>query len=142
MLTIGKVARQMEVSTDTLRYYEREGLIHPSAKTESGYRLYDQDSLLRLRFIKQAQQCGFTLADIAALLLLRGSQSACCSDVRTLALEKKLQLEAKIKMMKNMSQALDHLIGECTDGRRPVDDCPILTALEVANAGERSKASR
>ena len=133
MFTIGKVAALADVSTDALRYYEQEGLIHPASKSEGGYRLYGDDALRRIRFIKQAQQCGFTLAEIRELLVLRGRDSACCSDVRKLAMEKKLQLEAKIKAMKMMSKALDHMIAECADEGRPVDDCPILAALDQVN---------
>jgi len=99
-LTIGKIATLANVSTDTLRYYERERLIEPTAKSKGGYRLYERDALRRIRFIKQAQQCGFTLTEIRALLTLRSSDAARCRDVRRLALEKKLHLEAKIEAMK------------------------------------------
>jgi MerR family Zn(II)-responsive transcriptional regulator of zntA len=129
-LTIGKVASLINVSTDTLRYYEREGLIDPASKSRGGYRLYDRDAVRRVRFIKQAQHCGFTLTEIRALLTLRASDAACCSDVRRLALEKKLQLEAKIKAMRAMSKVLDDLIVACSDGSHPLDDCPTLAALE------------
>lgn len=118
------------MTADAVRYYEHEGLIQPSAKTGSGYRLYDTEAIRRLQFIRHAQQCGFTLAEIRELLTLRSSSSACCSDVRRLALEKKLQLQAKIKAMSVMSKALDQLIATCTDDNGSVDDCPILTALE------------
>lgn len=130
MMTIGKVALQAGMTTDAVRYYEQEGLIQPTAKSGSGYRLYNVDAVRRLGFIRHAQQCGFTLAEIRELLTLRGSSSACCSDVRKFALEKKLQLEAKIKAMKVMSKALDQLIATCTDDDNRVDDCPILTALD------------
>ena len=138
-LTIGKIASLAEVSTDTLRYYERERLIKPAAKSSGGYRLYEPDALQRIRFIKQAQQCGFTLTEIRGLLALRGNNAACCRDVRRVALEKKLQLEAKIKAMKVMSQALTDLISECRADNRPLDDCPILASLERANGINRKR---
>lgn len=138
-LTIGKIAKLAEVSADTLRYYERERLIAPSAKSAGGYRLYEHDALRRIRFIKQAQQCGFNLSEIRSLLALRGSSSACCRDVRHVAVEKKLQLEAKIKAMRVMSNALTHLIKECSAEISPVDDCPILAALERANGVKRRR---
>lgn len=81
-LTIGKIASLANVTTDMLRYYEREGLVNPAAKSDGGYRLYDRDAVRRLRFIKQAQQCGFTLTEIRTLLILRASEAACCNDVR------------------------------------------------------------
>ena len=130
MLTIGKLAALAETSTDTLRYYEREGLIAPADRTQSGYRLYDRDSARRVHFIKQAQHCGFTLTEIRDLLVLRNRDAACCGDVRTRAIEKKLQLEHKIKAMKSMSKALDHLIADCTDATQPIGECTILAALE------------
>ena len=129
-LTIGKIASAVKVSTDTLRYYEREGLIGPAAKSRGGYRLYDRDAVRRVRFIKQAQHCGFTLTEIRALLDMRARDAACCRDIRRVAVEKKLQLEAKIKAMRTMSKALDHLIATCSNDSGTLDDCPILAAFE------------
>jgi DNA-binding transcriptional MerR regulator len=130
VFTIGKLARIADVSSDTLRYYEREGLIEPAGKSLAGYRLYDQDSARRLRFIKQAQHCGFTLAEIRELLVLRRRDAACCGDVRKRAIEKKRQLESKIRSMRAMSKALDRLIADCVDETQPVDECAILAAFE------------
>ncbi|ERJ39818.1 MULTISPECIES: heavy metal-responsive transcriptional regulator [Burkholderiaceae] len=139
MLTIGKLARAGDLSPDALRYYEREGLIAPATKTDSGYRLYGDDAVRRVRFIQHAQACGFTLAEIRELLHLRQSERACCDDVRGRAVEKKLQLAAKIRAMQAMSSALDVLIAECAGGALPVDDCPILAALEsVCDKAERT----
>lgn len=140
MLTIGKLAKAGDISPDALRYYEREGLLIPANKTESGYRLYGEDAVRRVRFIQHAQACGFTLAEIRELLHLRQSSHACCDDVRNRAVEKKLQLTAKIRTMQAMSAALDRLIAECADGAQPVDDCPILAALEQVD-GDRGITS-
>ncbi|MBF6989436.1 heavy metal-responsive transcriptional regulator [Cupriavidus sp. IK-TO18] len=130
MLTIGKLAQAGDISPDALRYYEREGLLAPASRTERGYRLYGEDAVRRIRFIQHAQACGFVLAEIRELLHLRQADSACCADVRQRAIEKKLQLAAKIRAMQAMSAALDRLIADCPDGTRSVDDCPILAALE------------
>jgi len=135
MLTIGKLAQVGDISPDALRYYEREGLLAPSTKTDSGYRLYDENALRRVRFIQHAQGCGFTLTEIRELLHLRQSEQACCNDVRGRAIEKKLQLAAKIRTMQVMSAALDRLIEDCVGGRLPLDDCPILAALEQVDEG-------
>jgi MerR family Zn(II)-responsive transcriptional regulator of zntA len=129
-LTIGQIAGLTDVSPDTLRYYEREGLICPTAKNNVGYRIYDEHSVRRVHFIKKAQRCGFTLTEIRQLLALRASDTARCRDVRRVAVEKKLKLEAKIKALSDMSKALDGLIAECTNENRSLDDCPILAALE------------
>ena len=132
MLTIGKLAALANVSADSLRFYEREGLIAPTSKSDAGYRLYAEQAIQRLCFIAQAKQCGFTLAEINELLAVQSAHSACCNDVRRKVVEKKLQLEGRIKAMKAMSKALDVLIADCSAGEIPVADCPILSALERA----------
>src|SRR5262245_17294846 len=138
MLTIGKLAHSAGVSSDTLRYYEREGLIEPAGKSPAGYRLYDKDSARRLRFIRQAQQCGFTLAEIRTLLILRGRDAARCGDVRKRAIEKKQQLEGKIRSMRAMCKALDRLIAGCVDETRPVEGCAIVAAFEQPETPART----
>lgn len=130
MYTIGQLAASAQMSSDALRYYEREGLLTPADRSASSYRLYDADSLKRLRFIRHAQACGFTLTEIRELVAVRGREAACCGDVRTRAIEKKLQLEGKIRAMKIMSQALNRLIEDCSDASRPAAECPILEAFE------------
>lgn len=130
MFTIGRTARMAGVSADTLRYYETEGLLAPTSKTTAGYRLYDNDAVRRIRFVKHAQACGFTLSDIKELLTLKSKDSACCEDVRSLVVEKKLRIEHKLKTLQAMSRALDSLIHSCDGGRSPTDDCPILGALD------------
>lgn len=130
MHTIGKLAAQAGVSPDTLHYYEKERLIRPAARTAAGYRLYDAETLRRLRFIKRAQQCGFTLSDIKALLDLQHADNACREDVRNLAIEKRLYIEHKLKTLQTMSCALDALIQRCAGGEADTGDCPILSALE------------
>jgi len=129
-LTIGKIASVVNVSTDTLRYWEREGLIGPISKSRGGYRLYNRDEVLRVRFIRQAQDCGFTLTEIKKLLALRASDAPSCRDVYSIALEKRSHLEARIKAMRAMSKTLGRLIAGCNNGTRPLHDCPILAALE------------
>lgn len=138
MLTIGKVAAQTDLSTNALRFYEREGLISPVSKTPSGYRLYGENAVARVRFIKHAQHCGFTLKEICELLTLQSSDSACCNDVRRLAIEKKLRLEATIRSMKAMSGALDILIADCSEQGRAVAECPILGAMEQVSQRKKS----
>jgi MerR family Zn(II)-responsive transcriptional regulator of zntA len=137
MHTIGKLALAAGVSSDTIRHYEKEGLLAAARKTGAGYRLYDEQALRRLRFIRQAQQCGFSLAEIRELLTLKNSDAACCKDVRSVAIGKKLQLEHKIKALQVMSQALTELIAICNDEAKPLDECPILAALESSMAKQR-----
>ena len=141
MFTIGKLASLSGVSNDALRYYEREGLVQPAGKSPAGFRLYDEDSSRRIRFIKRAQDCGFTLAEIRELLVLRARDAACCGDVRTRAIEKKLQIENKIRAMKAMSKALDQLIAECANETQPVQACTIIAALERATLSRPRRQS-
>ena len=131
MFTIGKVAERAQVSADSIRFYEREGLIHPAQKTASGYRLYTEEAIRRLGFIKHAQQCGFSLAEIRELLELRSDDQSCCDDVYRLAIEKKLQLETKVKALNAMSRALSGLIEICSRDEKSLEECPILGALEA-----------
>lgn len=132
-LTVGKLAALAYVSANAVRYYEREGLMQVPLKTESGYRLYGQEAVKRLRFIKHAQHCGFTLSEIQGLLQLREEASSCCNDVRSKVIEKKLELEARIKAMTAMSRGLDQLISECSNDTRPAEDCSILASLSGAS---------
>ena len=134
MHTIGKLAREAHVTIDTVRHYEKAGLLAPTAKTGAGYRLYDVDALRRLRFIRQAQHSGFSLAEIGELLALKNSDAACCKDVKNVAITKKLHLEHKIRALQVMSQALTELIAICNDDARPLENCPILAVLENSMA--------
>ena len=142
MLTIGKVAERAQVTADSIRFYEREGLIRPAGKSESGYRLYTEEAIRRIEFIKQAQECGFSLADIRELLELRSTDSACCDDIYRVSVQKKLQLEHKIKALTAMSQALTRLIDMCSHDRKSLDECPILGALEAGVAKQGGKAPK
>ncbi len=142
LLTIGQVADRAEVGVDTIRYYEKERLLVPVRKSPAGYRLYGRDAMRRLVFIRHAQQCGFSLAEIRELLELKTHDDACCTDVRSVVIQKKLQVEAKVKALTALSQALSSLIEICKDGAKPLDECPILDALEssVTNDGRRERS--
>ncbi len=127
---IGKLAKIVGVSTDTIRFYESEGILPPTRRTGAGYRLYDEDATKRLKFIKHAQGCGLTLTEIKQLLDIKMDARSCCGDVRSFAEQKKLQLDQKIVAMQAMSKTLTELIKICTLDERPTDSCPILSALE------------
>ena len=132
LLTVGKVARLATVSADTVRFYEKEGLLAPARKSPAGYRLYGSDTVRRLNFIKHAQDCGFSLAEVRELLTLRAAEDACCTDVKSVAVHKKLLIENKIRTLQAMSQALSELIARCDGGQLPLDACPILAALDTS----------
>lgn len=130
-LTIGRIADLADISANAVRFYEREGLMVVPAKSPSGYRLYGPDAVERLRFIKHAQRCGFTLGEIQDLLRLRGEASSCCDDVRSKVIEKKLQLELRIKELRAMSKQLDSLLADCGDIAASAQDCTILATLSA-----------
>lgn len=133
-MTIGQAAVSTGVSKDTLRYYEREGLLPPALKGANGYRYYQEEALRRVRFIKHAQQVGFTLEEVRSLMQLRASPCACCQDVRSVALAKRTELDDKIRIMRAMSAALTELIEICLEDDQTLDACPILGALEKSLA--------
>ncbi len=127
-ITIGAFAKAVGVRTDTIRYYERDGLLPPPARTAAGYRLYDDSDLERVRFIRKAQGLGFTLSEIAALLALRASDTARAADVLDVTERKIAESIARISELSRISAALKQLAELCPV-EAPVTDCPILAHL-------------
>lgn len=125
----GKLAQAASVNVETLRYYERRGLLPEPPRRPSGYRRYPPESVARLRFIKGAQELGFTLEEIKDLLTLRVNETATKRDVRTRAQHKVKQIEEKIRALQSIQDALNDLIDQCS-GEGPTCDCPILEAME------------
>ena len=128
-LTIGQVARRAEVGVETVRFYERQGLLVEPPRKESGYRQYTEDVVARLRFIRRAKELGFTLKEIAELLALRLDPDTSCAEVKGRAKAKIDDIDAKIRDLQRMRQALDKLVASCK-GRGPISACPILDALD------------
>ncbi len=126
-LTIGRIAAQADVGIDTIRFYERRGLLPEPERTASGYRLYTADIVRRLDFIRRAKDLGFTLEEIIALLGLqdtRGSKAA----VKELTRRKLEQIENKMQDLARMSDVLRALEHDCA-GTGDVRTCPIIEAL-------------
>ncbi|GAB4142645.1 MAG: hypothetical protein Fur0037_09920 [Planctomycetota bacterium] len=132
-LTRGELARRCEVNFETVRYYEKQGLVPEPARSPSNYRLYGEDAVRRIRFIKRAQALGFTLGEIKDLLSLRARPRARCADVLARAEAKIRDIDGKVRALKAMRKALVDLISECR-GASPISECPILGALEAAGA--------
>ena len=128
-LTIGQVARAADVNVQTIRYYERRGLVTTPRRTPSGYRQYAEDAVSRLRFIKHAQELGFSLQEIQDLLGLRVRHAAACDAVERKTRQKIDVVQQKIRDLQRMKRTLQRLAAACA-ARRPTDDCPILEALE------------
>src|SRR6266516_7857967 len=127
-MRIGEVARQAGVNVQTLRYYERRGLLREPGRRASGYREYPPDTARLIRFIKRAQELGFTLAEIEELLRLREDQRASCAEVRDAANAKIEDIDRKIQSLRAMKRALSILVNSCaSDGS--IRECPILESL-------------
>ena len=127
-LTIGQAAKRAEVNIETIRYYERQGLIPPPPRRESGYRQYPADIVSRVRFIKRAQELGFSLNEVAELLSLRVGPNTTCGDVKKMADGKIAEIEGKIQTLERMKDALTRLVETCEEGRQ-AEECPILWAF-------------
>lgn len=127
-LRIGDVATQAGVNIQTLRYYERRGILEEPDRTRSGYRKYPPETIRVIRFIKRAQELGFTLGEIADLLRLREDRTRRRKDVRSLAEAKIKDIDEKVRRLRAMRRALGILLDSCMCDGTP--ECPILEALD------------
>lgn len=128
-LRIGDLAQRAGINLETIRYYERRGLLARPPRTESGYRAFPPDAVRRIRFIKRAQELGFSLKEIKELLILRVDARTTCAEVRRRAQAKVADVDQKIRSLNRIRKALLRLTAACT-GRGPVSECPILESLD------------
>jgi len=128
-LRIGHVAKESGIGIETIRFYERNGLIEEPPRRESGYREYSQEIIPRLRFIKRAKELGFSLREIGEILSMRSRGHARCKDVKVHAEQKLSDIESKIRDLKKMRKAILSLKGRCSDAAS-LKECPILHSLE------------
>ena len=128
-MTISQAARLAGVGVETVRFYEREGLLDQPARPDSGYRDYPADVVKRIQFIQRAKTLGFSLKEIADLFALRVAPRSTCADVKQRALSKIDDVERKIEDLVRMKRALMKVVGQCR-GVGPLGDCPILDALD------------
>ena len=128
-LKSGELAKRANVNPETLRYYEREGLLSQPQRTEAGYRLYSEMDVKQVRFIKRAQELGFSLKEIKELLALRLDASQSAGEVKRIAEQKIGEIEDKIQSLQAMKAVLNHLTHACS-GEGSVDHCPILNCLD------------
>ena len=130
-LTIGQLAEQAHVNRETVRYYERRRLLQRPSRSLGGYRVFSDDALRRLRFIRHAKMLGFSLEEIKELLALQVRSVDTCDRVRARTLTKVADIEGKIEALQRMRRALSELVSACSR-RRKTDDCPILDSLEAS----------
>ncbi|MEE9395787.1 MAG: Hg(II)-responsive transcriptional regulator [Methylococcales bacterium] len=124
-LTIGKLAKQANVTIETIRYYQRKGLLNEPEKPVVGYRQYPYEAIARIRFIKRAQQSGFTLKEISELLLLNSEH---CQDVQKMAEQKRQQIDEQIKDLTALRNVLDSLVKGCQQ-TQSTDHCSLIDSL-------------
>lgn len=127
-MLIGELAKAVNTSIDTIRYYEREGLIEPVHVRDSGYREFGDISIDRLKFILRAKKLGFSLRQIKDLLMLNENPDTTCVDVRGLAEKKLNEVRAKIKTLRQMEKQLHQLVAECRSTGD--ENCPIMENLK------------
>ena len=128
-LNIGALANAVGVGRETIRFYERRGLIPDPPRSKAGYRKYPTDTVRRVRFIRRAQELGFTLAEISELLELRVSDAATCGTVAANARAKLDQVQAKVTDLNRIGAALETLVARC-ELREETSECPILEELD------------
>ncbi|TMB49800.1 MAG: MerR family transcriptional regulator [Deltaproteobacteria bacterium] len=124
-----EVAKQGGVNLETVRYYERRGLLPKPPRTATGYRAFEPDAVRRLRFIRHAQALGFSLHEIKELLALRVKAGVSSADVRQRAQAKLVDIDEKLKTLRAMKKVLTRFTESCS-GAGPISRCPILAALE------------
>jgi Hg(II)-responsive transcriptional regulator len=124
-MKIGEVARRSNLGIETIRYYEREGLLLKPERRPSGYRQYDESTVERLKYIRQAKELGFTLAEIRELLELSPVNQAGCDHIRQRAEAKVADIEEKIRSLQQMKRALGKIVDRCR-AKDSEDDCPLV----------------
>ena len=137
-ITIGRLAKLAGVNIQTVRYYERRGILTPSSKTGVGYRIYGDPELRRLQFIRHAKELGFTLKEIADLLQLGVPSESSCDSVRKKAEEKLRIVEERMEALGSMKLVLEELIRACR-GRKRIEECPILKSIEKGGGKDVKK---
>ena len=132
-MTIGQLARSAGVGIETVRFYERQGLLEQPDRKASGYREYSDEVVARLGFIRRAKELGFSLKEIGELIALRTGPETTCAEVKSKAKAKLADIESKIDDLQRMQKALLKLATTCR-GRGPINACPILDALDRERA--------
>lgn len=131
-MRIGELSKNTGFQVETLRYYEKQGLLTPISRTASGYREYDKESLKQLHFIRKAKSVGFSLKEITELLTLRVERDQhSCGDVKSIAEQKIIEIDNKIKELDEMRNALHKITEACCGGIEPATSCTILNSLET-----------
>ena len=130
LLNIGQVAKRTGVTVETVRFYEKQGLLAAPQRSDAGYRQYPLETVKRVRFIQHAKDVGFTLKDIGELLALRQEPGTSCTDIKLRATQKIEEVDQKIRDLKRIRDAVGRMVMKCS-GRGALSQCPILEELEL-----------
>ena len=136
-MKIGELARRGEVNIDTVRYYERQGLLPQPRRQASGYRSYGDEDVARLRFVRRAKELGFSLEEIAELLRLSTATDGHRSEVRTLAARRLVDVESRLAELERIRGVLTDLVDRCS-GKGSIEGCPIIEAVVAPTQPARS----
>jgi MerR family mercuric resistance operon transcriptional regulator len=141
-LPIGELSRQSGVNIETIRYYEKIGIMPAPARSPGGYRLYAPDHLKRLSFVRRGRQLGFSLDELRSLLRLVDGHTYTCAQVRALTLEHVAEVRRKISDLRRLERVMADMAAQCTGQRIP--KCPVIDALSDGRplACRRSGGSR
>ncbi|WP_261816201.1 Zn(2+)-responsive transcriptional regulator [Vibrio gallicus] len=142
MYKIGELAKRFAIKADTLRFYEKHGLLAPSSRSEGGYRIYTEQDAERLRFILRAKKVGFSLTEIGDLLSIRIDRDRySCHEARDIVDAKLAQVKEKIRELQVFQQSLTTLSASCCGGNEPATHCSILEALDSADGDSKEVQS-
>ncbi len=141
---IGEVARETGLSVDTIRFYEKQGLLRRSSRTEGGFRVFGPDQIQTLKFVRKAQELGFSLAEIRELLILRSDHVPACSHVKELLEGKLVAVERKIQELRTLEETLKIALRKCQRGLKAAapgheECCPVLEEISQAARTRNSK---
>ncbi len=142
---IGQVAQETGLSIDTIRFYERQGLLKRSPRTEGGFRLFGNGEIQALKFVRKAQELGFSLSEIRELLILRAEHVPACSHVKELLDQKLAAVEKKIKELQSLERSLKLALRKCKRGLKTTalgheECCPVLEEISQAARGQEIEA--
>jgi len=140
-MTIGQVAKRAGVGVETIRFYERKGLIAQPPRLNFGFRYYSNNDVVHVRFIQKGKELGFSLKEIAELLSLEGNPQATCGDVKQRAEDKITTIEERVRDLQKMKRSLMRLTAACSGGGS-IEDCPILDCFEAGTNSTRASEYR
>ncbi len=127
-MRIGKVAKQVDITVEAIRFYEKSGLIEPPERNKSGYRDYPEDTVQHVLFIKRAKELGFSLKEVRELMSLRYLPGTTCYEVKEQSLKKMQDIDRKVEDLLGIKKGLAKLISSCP-GQGPLSECPIIESI-------------